>query len=110
MATLVTQSDIPIHSPDPQDMVLLTNILVYSNTDSATLPFHLSLGTIHPFSEADTIAYHDAMSYTAQYFSDIWFSQIGIHECDAPLTSAPIVAMPIHISMKSLGFKLFLIV
>ena len=45
MATLVSQSDIPDHSPDPQDMVLLTNVLVYSDTDSATLPFHVSKNT-----------------------------------------------------------------
>ena len=83
MATLASQTDIAIHSPDPQDMVLLNNILVYSDTDSATLPFHLSLGAIRPFSEADRVKYQDAVSYTAQYLSYIWFLQIGIHERDA---------------------------
>ena len=74
-------------------------------TDSGMLPFHVSLGTIRPFSEADTVEYEDAVSYTAQYFSDIWFSQIGVDERDSPLTSAPIVAMPSHVSVKLSGFN-----
>ena len=45
------------------------------------------------------------MSYTAQYFSDIWFSQIGIHGRDSPLSSAPIVALPSHVFVKSSGFN-----
>ena len=105
MATLASQSNFPVHSPDLQDMVLLTHVLVYSDTDSAALPFHVPLGAIHPFSEDDTVKYQDAMSYKVQYLSDIWFSQIGIHELDAPLTSAPVVAMPSHTSMKSSGLN-----
>jgi len=63
MATLTSQTDTPIHSPDPLDMILLANVLVDSDTDSTTLPFHVSLGTIHPFSEADAVEYQDAVNY-----------------------------------------------
>ena len=103
MTAIASQSNIPNHFPDPQDMVLVTNILVYSDTGSATLPFHVSLGKIRPFSDADTAAYRDAVSYTAQYLSDNWFSQVCMNEHDSPLTSEHLVAMPSHTSSLTSG-------
>ena len=35
MTAIASQNNIPNHFPDPQDMVLVTNILVYSDTGSA---------------------------------------------------------------------------
>ena len=35
MTAIASQNNIPNHFPDPQDMVSVTNILVYSDTGSA---------------------------------------------------------------------------
>ena len=59
----------------------------------------MSLGTIHPLSEANTVVYQDSMSSAAKHLSDIWFSHITIitiNEHDSPLTSGHIVLMPNH--------------
>ena len=102
MASLASQSDIPIQSLDPQDMVLVTNVIVHSDVASAALPFHVSLGTIRPLSEADTVVYQDSVSCPAKHFSDIWFSQVVSNERDSPFTSEHVVSMPSHASgMKS---------
>ena len=76
---------------------------MYSDTGSAKLPFHVSLGKIRPFSEADTAAYRDAVSYTAQYVSDNLFSQVCMNEHDSPLTSEHLVTMPSHTSLLTSG-------
>ena len=103
MASLASQSDIPIQSLDPQDMVLVTNVIVHSDVASAALPFHVSLGTIRPLSEADTVVYQDSVSCTAKHFSDIWFSQVVSNERDSPFTSEPVVSMPSHASVMTSG-------
>ena len=103
MAAWTSQSDLPIHSLDPQDMVLVTKVLVHSDTDSVQLPFHVSLGAIRPFSEADTVEYQTAMRYTAQHLSDIWFSQVGLSDHDSHLSSEQLVAMPRYTSALPSG-------
>ena len=103
MTAWTSQSDIPIHCSDPQDMVLVTNVLVHSATDSVQLPFHALLGTIHPFSEADTVEYQTAMRYTAQHLFDIWFSQVGLSDHYSHLSSEHLVAMPGYTSTLTSG-------
>ena len=103
MAALTSQSDLPIHSLDPQDMVLFTNMLVHPDTDSAQLLFHVSLGTIHPFSEADTVEYQTAVGYTAQHLSDIRLSQVGLSDHDSHLSSEHLVTMPGYTSALPSG-------
>ena len=99
----ISKRYITIQSLDPQDMVLVTNVVVHSDADSAVLPFHVSLGTVCPPSEADAVAYQDSVSSTAKHLSDIWFSHVAINECDSPFTSEHVLSMPSHASVMTSG-------
>ena len=101
VAVLAPQSDDVIHGHAPHELVFVTNALILSNKDSAKLPFNVSLGTIRPFSDADTIVHEDAVNATAKQLSDIWYSQVFPNVCDSPPNLEPLVSMPTYASEAS---------
>ena len=60
------------------------------------MPYNVSLGTIRPFSDADTIVYEDAVNHTAKQLSDIWYLQVFPNVRDSPPNLEPLVSLPAH--------------